>query len=351
MDSLTQAVYGATLQGAMLGRQQGRKALAYGALLGTLPDLDVILHYPDPISSMTFHRGFSHSVILLTAFSILLAWLLRRWRPSPEYSGGRLAFTIWAILITHVMLDALTVYGTQIWWPFMPTPASWGQLFIIDPVFTVPLVLAVLASAVSRERPMPTRWCWWALAFTTAYLVLTVVSQHVVENRVRQALNDAGVTVQRLQIGSAPLNSLLWRFMAEDDEGHYHEGFAGILDRDPPRFERFDRGLGFLDDPAIAEHPQRLRLAWFTDDWLRYDAVGDYLVVTDLRMGQAGRHIFRFVIGERSPNDASWQAVTPRDWPGERGTQDELLLMLRRIWDDRVEVPLKEWELDMTRAP
>lgn len=350
MDSLTQAVYGATVQGALLGRQQGRKALIYGAILGTLPDLDVFVRYPDPISNMTYHRGFSHSVLLITAVSVVFAWLLRRWRPSPEYSGGRLAFTIWAVLITHVLLDAFTVYGTQLWWPFTPTPVSNGLLFIVDPVFTLPLILAVVGSAVSRQRPMPTRWCWWALAFTTTYLVFATVTQQTLESRVRHAFNESGVTVQRLQMGSAPLSNLLWRVVVEDDRGGYYEGFVGLLDSREPRFERFELGREVLADPVVREHPQRQRLEWFTGNWLRYDILDNQLVVTDLRMGHAGRHFFRFVIAERAGADQPWQNVVPYDWHAERGDTNELQLLLRRIWDDSVEIPLKRWEADM-RAP
>src|SRR5690606_40677283 len=108
MDSITQAVLGASIQGALLGRWQGRKALLYGAILGTLPDLDVVLDYGDAVANMTYHRGFSHSLLVLSVVSVLLAWAVRRFRPHPEYSGVRLWFCIWLILITHVLLDAFT---------------------------------------------------------------------------------------------------------------------------------------------------------------------------------------------------------------------------------------------------
>src|SRR3546814_5957147 len=88
MDSLTQAVLGAGIQGAMLGRYHGRKALAAGALLATLPDLDVLIDYGDPVSGMINHRGFSHSVFILTALALALTALLRHWRPSPPYGAG-----------------------------------------------------------------------------------------------------------------------------------------------------------------------------------------------------------------------------------------------------------------------
>ena len=366
MDSLTQALYGATVQGALLGRRQGRRSLVYGAILGTLPDLDVIIRYADPVSSMTFHRGFSHSVFVLTVFSIVLAWLIRRWRPSPDYSGARLAFTIWAVLITHVLLDAFTAYGTQLFWPFSPTPTSWSNLFIVDPVFTVPLLAAVAASGLTRRQPMPTRGLWLALAFTTLYLAFTFFSQSVVEDRVRETYEVRGIPVERVQIGSAPFNSVLWRYVVDDGRGHYYEGFASLFDPVKPGMlreavasgtigattpapdPRFERGLALRDafSRDVGDHALHDRLRWFTGDWLRYDEIEGVLVVTDLRMGLAGRHFFRFVIGERDA-DGHWRALTPRNWPGLRGGADELKLVLQRAWDSGVRLPLADWERDM----
>ena len=68
MDSITQAVLGAGVQAALLGRWQGRKALLYGAMLGTLPDLDVVIDYGDAVAQMTYHRGFSHSLLVLPLY-------------------------------------------------------------------------------------------------------------------------------------------------------------------------------------------------------------------------------------------------------------------------------------------
>ncbi|MDW9405802.1 metal-dependent hydrolase, partial [Pseudomonas soli] len=116
MDSITQAVLGAALQGAVLGRIQGRRSLIYGAALGTLPDLDVVIRYADPFSQMTFHRGFSHSIFVLTGLALLLAWLVTwRW-PGRGYTPGRLFLAFWLALVTHPLLDAVTVYRTRLFW-------------------------------------------------------------------------------------------------------------------------------------------------------------------------------------------------------------------------------------------
>ena len=84
----------------------------------------------DPVTSMTWHRGPSHSLLVLLPFAALLWWAFRR-------AGGRVAEApvpwFWAIalaLVTHPLLDAFTVYGTQLWWPLPPSPAMWSSVFI-----------------------------------------------------------------------------------------------------------------------------------------------------------------------------------------------------------------------------
>src|SRR5690606_16905418 len=188
MDSLTQAVLGAGIQGAMLGRFHGRKALVAGALLGTLPDLDVLIDYGDPVLNMINHRGFSHSLFVLTGLSVLITLLARRWRPCPDYGAGRLLLSIWLVLITHTLLDAFTAYGTQLLWPLTPTPTSWSSLFIIDPFFTLPLFAAFAAGLVMGKRPALTRMLSWALGLSTLYLALSLVAKSVIETRVQHML-------------------------------------------------------------------------------------------------------------------------------------------------------------------
>ncbi len=330
----------------MLGRSQGRRALVYGAALATLPDLDVLVSYADPVSVMTYHRGFSHSLIVLSIFSVVLAWLITKFRPSPHYSGKRLWLTIWLVLITHPLLDAFTSYGTQLLWPFMPTPTAWSSIFIIDPLYTVPLALAALVGLVFGIGQGRWRLICAALALSTAYLAFTVGAKLAVERRAQVELASQGITAEDMFSGTAPLNSLLWRVIAKDDAGYYHEAFIGLLDQGPPRFVRLPLNhevAGLLDGSFLHQ-----RLQWFTGNWLRYDIVGDTLVVSDLRMGMAGHHFFRFAMAQRSAD--GWHATVPANWRGDRGGERELRLLWHRIWNETPEVPLAEWEPRM-QAP
>lgn len=198
MDSITQALLGASVQGAMLGRWQGRKALAYGAVLGTLPDLDVVIDYGDAVANMTYHRGFSHSLFVLSLLAVLLTWLIRRFRPDERYTGTRLFFGIWLVLITHVLLDAFTSYGTQLLWPLTTPPIAWSSVFIIDPLYSLPLLIAVLTGLLFGLRGRRARWPAYALAISTCYLGFTLAGKQMAEHRVQATMASQGIQAEQM---------------------------------------------------------------------------------------------------------------------------------------------------------
>jgi len=343
MDSVTQAVLGAGIQGALLGRFQGRRALIYGAALATVPDLDVLMRYPDPVSLMTYHRGFSHSIFVLTGLALLLTWLIRKFWPQAqygEYGGRRLFLTLWLVLVTHPVLDAFTVYGTQLFWPLAAIPESWSAIFIIDPIYTVPLLLGVVYAIAVGMTSRARRFLAGALIFSTAYLGFGLASRIVTEDRVRDAMQQQGIAVTELRAVSMPFNTLVWRVIAKTADGHYYESVSSLFDRSPPEWLRQPLNLDL--GQTLETVPLHARLRWFTDNWLRYDAIGDALVVTDLRMGMAGHYTFRFKMAERAP-DGSWTPVTPSSWPSERGGWEELKLVLARILHAEPPLPLAEW--------
>ncbi|HBZ94454.1 MULTISPECIES: metal-dependent hydrolase [unclassified Pseudomonas] len=345
MDSITQAVLGASIQGALLGRWQGRKALLYGATLATLPDLDVVMDYGDAVANMTYHRGFSHSLFVLSGLALLLTWLARRFRPHPGYSANRLLLTLWLVLITHPLLDAFTSYGTQLFWPLMPTPTAWSSLFIIDPLYSVPLLAAVVISLFTGLREQSWRVPAVALAVSTLYIGFSLAGKFMAEQRVERELARQGIQAEQLFITPTPFNTLLWRVIVLDGED-YHEALIGWFDDQPPQLQRLPRGT-HLREP-LAASPMHQRLEWFTGGALRYDQVGDRLIVTDLRLGMTGFHPFRFDFAQL--RDGQWQ-VHPRldRLPFERGEVGHLTLLFKRIWQPELKVPLLAWASELQK--
>lgn len=343
MDSITQAVLGASIQGALLGRWQGRKALLYGAMLGTLPDLDVIIDYGDAVADMTYHRGFSHSLFVLTGLALLLTWLTRRFRHNPGYSPQRLFLTLWLVLITHPLLDAFTSYGTQLLWPLTPIPTAWSSIFIIDPLYTVPLCLAVALGLLYGLRDKTAKAPALALLVSSLYLGFTLGGKYMAEQRVESELARQGIEAQQLFSTPTPFNSLLWRVIVLDGE-NYHEALVSWFDNQPPQLARIPRGTHLAT--ALADSPAHTRLAWFTNGVLRYDLIDNHLIVTDIRLGMTGFHPFRFDFATQQ--NGQWQLTEQiQRLPVERGDLSRLQLLWTRIWQPDVEVPLMAWASEL----
>ncbi|MEZ2722239.1 metal-dependent hydrolase [Paenalcaligenes hominis] len=339
MDSLTQAVLGASISGAMLGRFHGRKAVIAGAVLATLPDLDVFIRYADPISSMTYHRGFSHSLIVLTAFSLLLAALWRGVKPDKRYGFLWLWSALWLTLVTHPLLDAFTSFGTQLWWPLTPTPASWSSIFIIDPLYTLPLTLGAFAALLFGVGARTQRWLNWGLILSSLYLAWTVGAKHWAEYRALAQLQTQGAPTAEHWSAAMPFNSLLWRVLTRDEHQHC-EMVISLLDRAPSEFVCVEHNHYLTQALPKSDHIERLR--WFTGDWVRFDPVDDLLVVTDIRLGAAmGLSSFRFVVAEQNLND-EWTLVSPYRWPGNSGWH-LLQPVMKRIYQSNPPLALQDW--------
>jgi inner membrane protein len=347
MDSITQAVLGASIQGALLGRWQGRKALLYGAMLGTLPDMDVIIDYGDAVAEMTYHRGFSHSLFVLTGLALLLAWLTRRFRHNPGYSSQRLFITLWLVLITHPLLDSFTSYGTQLLWPLTPTPVAWSSIFIIDPLYTVPLIFAVALGLLFGLRDKAAKTPALALLVSSLYLASTLGGKYMAEQRVEAELARQGIEAQQLFSTPTPFNSLLWRVIVLDGKD-YHEALVSWFDAATPELERIPRGTHLA--AALADSPAHARLAWFTDGVLRYDQLGEQLVVTDIRLGMTGFHPFRFDFA--TLENGQWRVHDDiQRVPTSRGDFSRLHLLWSRIWQPEVQIPLLAWADELSKAP
>ncbi len=327
MDSLTQIALGACVAAACVPASQRRKALAVGAMLGTLPDLDVAIDYGDAVANFTQHRGFSHSLLVLVPLAVAIWWAMRRWwRPVGECPGRWFA-AVMLTLTTHVLLDAHTAYGTQLWWPVASPPIAWATVFIIDPLYTSPLLVAALV-VLWRPRIPASGWCLAAaLAVSTAYLGWSWIAQGIVLRNARASLADRGLADAPIFATPTPFNTLLWRVVVLDGAGHL-EGFDSLVAEDGPI--EFEPRPG---DPAAFERsrgiPAAIRLDWFADGFVRADVEGDLLVLTDLRMGQDPDHVFRHAVAGRG--NPHWHEIEPQRLPTAMNL-DRLRGVWSRIW-------------------
>lgn len=309
MDTVTQIALGAAVGEAVLGRRVGRRALLWGGLSGLLPDLDVLIPYADAVKSFTFHRGFSHSIFVLTALTPLFVWLiLKVHRATREYRRGWFML-VWLAFATHILLDCLTVYGTQILWPLATPPVMWSSVFIIDPAYSIPLFGGVAAAAImSRKTGRGHRIAAICLAFSTLYLAWGIGAKLYVEHTARQALARQNIAYQNILTVPTAFNTVLWRVLVMDGRG-YHEGFYSLLDKDSSiRFSHYPSNEKLLE--GLADHWPVKRLQWFTHGFYAVDQHEGAVILTDLRMGMQSQYYFRFKVAETgNPHPVPTQAA------------------------------------------
>jgi inner membrane protein len=313
MDSLTQAALGAAVGVATMGRRTAVwKAALWGAVWGTLPDLDAFIDHGDPVRNMTYHRGNSHALFWLTLAALPLGALAARLHGQwPQWRRWCLA--AWLALVTHPLLDGMTVYGTQLLRPFTDTPYGVGSIFIIDPLFTVPLLVGLVA-AMAAHSPKGLRWNAAALALSTAYLGWSWVAQAHVRAVASASLARQVIQADRLLVTPTPFNTVLWRVVAVAPHT-YHEGFRSLLDGPGEmHFDRFERGMALEEPLAGVWAADRMR--WFTRGFYSLSQVDGQARVTDLRMGQEPHYTFSFGVARRQGD--AWVAQQPPTSEGGR---------------------------------
>lgn len=311
------------------------KAAAWGAVAGTLPDLDVLVDHGDPIANMVLHRAESHALFWLTLFSIPFAagvaalsqqWSLR----------GRWWLAIWLALVTHPLLDFMTVYGTQLALPFSSHPYGVGSVFIVDPLYTLPLVVGVIWAMVARGEPRGFRANAGGLLLSTAYLAWCVLAQAQATRVAQESLAAQGIAAQQVLVTPTAFNSLLWRVLAISGD-HYHEGFYSLLDSQPRLdFDRFARGTALALPVQDSLGVQRIRA--FSHGFYKLHEKDGKVVITDLRMGQEPNYIFSFAVAQR--HGGSLVALPVSEQIGARpDIQRGLPWLWQRMWGNRVPPP------------
>lgn len=334
MDSITQMLLGASVAAAIAPPGHRRAALLAGAALGTLPDLDgfaINALTEDPVARMTWHRGPSHSLLVLP----LVAWVLWAWFRT---RGGRVAAAprrwFWAIqaaLFTHPVLDAFTVYGTQLLWPLPLRPAMWSSVFIIDPLFTVWLLLAVAVAAFAGPRPLARHALVAGLALGTGYLGGSLAAKALVEREAGRALAAMGlVDVPRFSV-PMPFNILLWRVVAMTPDGFVEGERSLVADLGPMRLRHHAFDPDARDAlAAVADAPAVRRLRWFNHGFMKPQLREGKLVLSDLRMGAEPDYSFNFAVA--APDGNGWRAIPPEQvrWPWD--ARRRLAGLWERIW-------------------
>ncbi|MFO1031140.1 MAG: metal-dependent hydrolase [Planctomycetota bacterium] len=337
MDSVSQFVLGASLSAFVLGaRTPVRRSLLWGGIVATLPDLDVLVDHGDAIANMTMHRAESHALLYLTALAPLLAFGIARLH-GERALFGRWCVAVWLALVTHPLLDAMTIYGTQLLLPFTDHPFAVGSLFVIDPLYTLPLLVGCAWLWGGRGSRRAHRANAVGLVLSTLYAGWSVVAQGLVERVVRAQLPVPAAEVQHVVVTPAPLQTVLWRVLVVT-EREAHEGFRSLLDgASPIAWTSIPRGCEWFE--PLRRVPSFERLRRFSGDCVKVERAASGLQAIDLRMGQEPHYVFRFDVAQLAADGGLVPVAAPQRIGTRIPVGEGLAWLWARLFDPAVPTP------------
>lgn len=285
MDSLTQIVLGGAVGELIAGRRMGNKAVLWGAIAGTIPDLDVFFRvFFHPIEAALVHRGFSHSLLFSILASPALGLIINK------ATKGNHGFWLWTKLffwgiVTHPILDMFTNYGTQFIWPF-EARITFNSVFVIDPLYTVPfMVLLIWAMRLDRNSAKRRRLNRIGLIYSTSYLVIGVLVKCYVWYDATQYMSEKHFKVNRMMVTPMPFTSFYWYVLGENESEYivaYRSLFNATIDEKPMVLRRGPHRINELKWKGINQTKNLHRV---TNDYYLIESKENKLIVYDLRFG------------------------------------------------------------------
>jgi len=335
MDSITQAALGAAVAHISWHKQLGKKSLLWGAALGTLPDLDIVL-FPilDEIQQMYWHRGESHSIFLSVLASLAIGFLLWKTRWGALMSLTRTITGVFLAYSTHILIDLFTIYGTQLFAPFSRYGFAIGNLFIIDPLYTVPLLVGILFAIFSSET-LGAKANIAGLAISSLYALFSILSHQYADQVFKDQLAKEKVSVTKSITGATPMNTILWRHVAQTPEG-LMVGYFSIFGDTPE--EKINFELVPQNTHLIAPYEDQRNVQavqWFSKGFWVARQNHDKLILSDVRFGEFRPSVYA------SPDDwqynFSWEITDNADALTRRSfkinnTETALNQLWLRLW-------------------
>ncbi|UPR50910.1 metal-dependent hydrolase [Vibrio cyclitrophicus] len=284
MDPLTQGVLGTSLSQSASKKQHLVVAGVLGLLSGLAPDLDALIKsQSDPLLALEFHRQFTHSLFFIPIGSLICALVLHHLIAKRRGLSFKQSWLFCALGYgTHALLDACTTYGTQLLWPLTNARFAWNTISIIDPVYTLP-ILILLVFATLKRAPWLARVAFaWALVYPT----LGMIQRDRAEAIGWQLAQERQHTPIRLEAKPSFANILVWKVVYETEAHYYVDAVRVSTSVSAYPGESIaklnvSRDLPWLD-PESQQAKDIERFRWFSNGYLGQDPT-DELRIIDVR--------------------------------------------------------------------
>ena len=302
MDSITQAALGAMVGEAVAGRRIGNRALMWGAVAGTLPDLDIFASFfvNDVSNTVIAHRGITHSFVLAPFAAWVLAWIAAKIR-----GGGGLTMRLWFQLFlwcfaTHIVLDLCNSYGTQILQPLSDRRFALSMIYVVDLFYTLPLLAGIVWLSSNRRSAATRRRVSTAvLSIAGLYLVAAFTIKSVAFGAFEEALATRE-EYRRMETFNTPSNIVLWRMVAVTDDGYWSGWFSLLSPFDGPVLTKVKKHPERARlDRLLAGSADGARLSAFANGYYRYVENDRQVDWINLSMASGDFFPFRFRVAQR----------------------------------------------------
>jgi inner membrane protein len=325
MDTLTHIALGACIGEMFTDRQFGKKAMLWGALAQSIPDIDFIsAAWLGPTEELIAHRGFTHSILFGVMITFFLAVTAERFHRPHNISLKRWLFFLGTEIFVHLLIDAFNNYGVGWFEPFSDLRVSFHTIFVVDPFFSIPSGIACLALIFLRtDHHKRVAWAKAGISFTAIYLLYAVFNKFQVNKDIRQLAEKQQLQYKRSFTTPTPFNTWLWFVVLEQKDG-FQIGYRSFFDQsDSLHLNWYPRNEQLLKE--ISDHQEVQNLKEFSQDYYTVEKKADTLVFNDLRFGQEvgwydPRQPFAFHYYLNHPEDnklvvqrgrfAQWNAVT-----------------------------------------
>lgn len=289
MDSITQIVLGASVAEAAGGKKLGNEAALWGAIAGTIPDLDVFIRaYNDPIHGALMHRGFSHSILFAFLAAPLLGYMIFRIYKR-KYELKVWVWVIFLAIITHPMLDIFTSYGTQFFWPF-EWRVTFNSVFVIDPLYTLPFGLLLLSALfIKRNIPLRRKLNNSGLIYSCLYLTWCVIVKLTIVSNTPEYFKNYKIDHSKTIVNAMPFTSFYWMIITESDSSNFI-GYKSIFyPFDQKEVDTLTKNHHLLDAFESKNENWVKTVRFMTKDCFTVIDKKDSLEVYDLKFGLASQ--------------------------------------------------------------
>jgi inner membrane protein len=284
LDPLSQGVLGASLPQSFSNKKNIVFVFIIGFLAGMFPDIDIFFRSThDSLLFLEYHRQFTHSLIFIPVggfiFTIIFYGLFFKLVPF-----GFLKTWLFATLGygTHGLLDACTSYGTQLLWPFSNERISWNNISIIDPLFTIPVLVLLVLSLIKRKS----FWSKIAFGWALIYLIIGFIQNHRAEKVTNEIITERNHHPEIISIKPSFGNLILWKTIYQHNGYFYIDAVNIGLNKElftGQKIKKFNKSdLSYYNDLSDIQKKDIDRFLWFSQEFVAINPQNEYELI-DIR--------------------------------------------------------------------